>query len=134
MQGAPHGLGFLPDGERVLWIDAASRAMVWEAGTGRKDTLLDVGTAPGVGRYSPAKQLALSPDGRCLALHGSAVTIWDTQTRGLVLALPPETEAVASLAWGGGRQRLAVGSVNGRLVVWDLTRVRAQLAAIGLGW
>jgi WD40 repeat protein len=134
LHDAPHALGFLPDGERLLWIDAAYRAAVWEAGTGRKDTLLDLGTAPVVERRSAGRKLALSPDGRWLALHGSSVTIWDTQTRGLVLGLPPEPEAVACLAWGGGRDRLAVGSTNGRLVVWNLPRVRAQLACIGLGW
>jgi serine/threonine protein kinase/WD40 repeat protein len=134
LQGAPHGLAFLPDGKRLLWIAPGTRAAVWEAGAGRKEVLMDVRTAPGLDHYKSGFELALSPDGHWLAVHGSSVTIWDTQTRGLLLALPPEPDAVTCLAWGAGRDRLAVGSANGRLVVWNLPQVRSQLAAIGLGW
>jgi WD40 repeat protein len=41
---------------------------------------------------------------------------------------------VYCLAWSPNGEQLAAGTADGGLVVWNLPRVRAQLAAIGLGW
>jgi WD40 repeat protein len=62
------------------------------------------------------------------------LSVWDAQSWRLVLVLPEEQHTVYCLAWSPGGEQLAAGTADGGLVVWNLPRVRAQLAAIGLGW
>jgi WD40 repeat protein len=78
---------------------------------------------------------ALSPDGAWLAVGGDkAVTVWDINKRELLLALPEERGTIWSLAWSPDKHWLAVGSSTGSLVIWDLPRIKTDLARIGLGW
>src|SRR5262249_35034913 len=78
---------------------------------------------------------ALSPDGAWLAVGGSkAVTVWDVNKGGLVLALPEERGTVWSLAWSPDKNLLAVCAPPGGLVIWDLPRIKTELDRIGLGW
>jgi WD40 repeat protein len=60
------------------------------------------------------------------------VTIWDmTQTRP-PLVLPETRNSIWSLAWKPGQNRLAVGTSDGELVIWDLDKVRSNLVDLGL--
>ena len=68
------------------------------------------------------------------ASGGPGVKIWDWASRNLLLALPEETGTPWCLAWSPGGDRLAVGSSDGGLVIWDVPRIRSQLADIGLDW
>ena len=77
--------------------------------------------------------VALSPDDAWLAVSG-AITIWDLRRRELLLALPEEKSVNWALAWSPDRQRLAAGFSDGSLVIWNIPRIRAQLAQIGLNW
>jgi hypothetical protein len=77
--------------------------------------------------------VALSSDDKWLAVSG-AITIWDMRRRELLLALPEEQSTNWSLAWSPDRQRLAAGFSDGSLVLWNIPRIRAQLAQIGLDW
>jgi YD repeat-containing protein len=79
--------------------------------------------------------IAISKDGNWFASQsGRRATIWNLKTRKLVLALPEAPGTTWSLAWHPRRRLLAVGSSDGGIVLWDLPRVRAQLAQICLGW
>jgi hypothetical protein len=38
------------------------------------------------------------------------------------------------LAWSPNKELLAVGSEHGGIALWNLPKIKAQLAEIGLGW
>jgi WD40 repeat protein len=69
-----------------------------------------------------------------LACRSSCVTLWDVKARAFLLALPEERVPVQSLAWSPHGERLAVGLFDGSLAIWDVPRVREQLAGLGLAW
>ena len=54
--------------------------------------------------------------------------------RELLLALPEEHGNNWGLAWSPDRELLAAGFSDGSLVLWNIPRVRAKLAQIGLDW
>jgi hypothetical protein len=60
------------------------------------------------------------------------VTLCDGPTGDLQFVLPPEAAEVCGLAWAPSRRRLAVGLAGGGLVVWEIDRVLARFAGLGL--
>jgi WD40 repeat protein len=78
--------------------------------------------------------IALSADGTWLAQSGSAVRIWDLDKRELLLVLPEERSQPWYLAWSPDRKQLAVASSDGSLTIWNMPKIRALLAEIGLDW
>ena len=63
-----------------------------------------------------------------------SVTVWDMHKRELLLALPEEHGFNWGLAWSPNRELLAASFSDGSLVLWNIPRIRAQLAEIGLDW
>jgi serine/threonine protein kinase len=78
-------------------------------------------------------KVALSPDNTWLAVSG-ATTVWDMHQRKLLLALPAEHGFNWGLTWSPNRELLAAGFSDGSLVIWNIPRIRAGLAEIGLNW
>jgi WD40 repeat protein/serine/threonine protein kinase len=80
--------------------------------------------------------VALSADDAWLATQGTSptVTIWDMQKRELLLALPEQHDYLWALAWSPNRELLAASFSDGTLVIWNIPKIRAQLAEIGLDW
>ncbi|HMF18806.1 MAG TPA: sigma-70 family RNA polymerase sigma factor [Gemmataceae bacterium] len=68
--------------------------------------------------------LAISPDGKTLAVVGSDPTIrlWDVATRKERRRLEGHEGQVTSLSWSADSQTLASGSADGTALVWDLRR------------
>ncbi len=127
-------LQFLPNGQHLAFVNPAGVVEVWSLGTAQRAFAFPGGPSVET-RGEKASILALSSDGTWLARRaGRGVTIWDTASRSLLLALPEETGTVWCMAWSPDRDRLAVGSSDGGLVLWDLPRIRSQLAEINLGW
>jgi WD40 repeat protein len=127
-------LAFFPDGKRLALVNAAGEPEVWDVTTGQR--LFDLGGRP-LARENNLGTLALSRDGRWLATHAggnSSAVVWDTEQHRRFLALPAERGIVWSLAWSPQGDRLAIGTSEGGLVIWNLPRVRAQLAQVGLDW
>ena len=56
------------------------------------------------------------------------------QTGSQVFSLPQESGPIWSLAWSPDGERLAVGLADGGLAIWNVRRIQAQLAQIGLAW
>ena len=54
--------------------------------------------------------------------------------RNLLLPLPDEHGFNWALAWSPNRELLAAGFSDGSLALWNIPRVREQLAQIGLDW
>jgi len=80
--------------------------------------------------------VAMSADDAWLAVQGprGSVTVWDMDRRELLLALPEEHGVNWGLAWSPNRELLTASFSDGELVLWNIPRIRAQLAEIGLDW
>jgi len=74
--------------------------------------------------------IALSADGIWLAQAGSSVRIWDLDKKELLLVLPEERSQPWCLAWSPDRSQLAVASSDGSLVIWNMPKIRLQLAEV----
>ncbi len=118
-------------GVRSLGFDAAGERLTFLYGDGL--AVLDWRTGAGV-KSVPARQATHSPDGRWAAIttDGRAVRVCDRPTGAVVFTLPPEDAEVNGLAWAPGRRLLAVGLADGDVAVWDLDRVYARFAALGV--
>lgn len=80
---------------------------------------------------------AFSPDGRLLAvvrdLH--SVQLFDLATfQSLGTMTPPNERGLQMLEFSPDGGRIAAGCLAGRFQVWDLRRIREQLADFGLDW
>lgn len=125
-----HGLAFFPDSERFIFISEDGIAQVWNLSSDQ--AVMELGAA---GIFH-APHLALSDDGSLFAgLTGSdEVAVWNVADRTQLFAFRPEGSAIWSLAWSPDAKRLAVGSTDGRVVLWNLPAVRQELAEFGLAW
>jgi WD40 repeat protein len=130
----PQGVAFFPDSKHVALVTRQKEAEVWDVTTGRRSSSLGPVDRGDRDNFFMGRGLALSADGSWLAVLGSAVTIRDARSKDLLLALPKEQSVPYCAAWSPDRARLAVGSADGGLVIWDLPATRAQLATIGLDW
>ena len=75
---------------------------------------------------------ALSPGGDWLAEANRAVALWNMLRASLSITLPETRNSVWSQALMPQKNRLAVGTSDGELVIWDLDRVRSRLAELDL--
>jgi WD40 repeat protein len=124
--GARH-LAFGPDGHRLVSINRRYEIEVWDTTTGQKTA-----TFGGDPARASNSMIALSAGGDWLAEANRAVTIWDVAHASRAFQLPETRNSIWSLAWIPGQNRLAAGTSDGELVIWDLDRVRATLADLGL--
>jgi WD40 repeat protein len=129
-------VSFSPDG-RWLVVSTNGSLVVYEVETWQelRKLVLD---GPGF------TQVAFSSDMRLLAVTSlHQVTLYDPATFDALAMLSPPREAQLSASYPEGASalcfsldasRLAVGSVDGTIFVWDLRRIREQLARMGLDW
>jgi serine/threonine protein kinase/WD40 repeat protein len=78
-------------------------------------------------------RMALSPDGALLAAtiqKGTRIVLLDPQTLEPIAHLPELERVISSLAFDPKGRHLALGS--SKVVLWDLTMVRDELARLGL--
>jgi WD40 repeat protein len=118
-------LAFSPDGRTLASGDLVGAVNVWdvEALTGR--TSLEATAVKDVGNDVTA--LAFLPDGRTLAVAvDRAVQLWDLATGCQVANLQGHAGKVASLAISPDGTRLASGSHDCTVRLWDVARYRAM--------
>jgi WD40 repeat protein len=121
---------FSPDSR---WLATGGDACrVWETGTWRLERTLP--SPPGLGGVMHA---AFAPDGLVLAVayDGRVVRLVDTRSWEELATLPaPDLPAVDRVRFSpdGGRLACVVDVVGVQL--WDLRRIRARLAEVGLDW
>jgi WD40 repeat protein len=134
------GEATLPHGLWRFALDRGGRhvAAADVAGTVRVLTLPDLGviaTLPAPTEPSMTG-LTFTDDGRWLLVGGGdrRVTVYDARTFRKVLWLPPQNSHVFEVASQPGGPAIAVGGAEEQLTVWDLPRIEAALAAVGLGW
>jgi WD40 repeat protein len=130
----PQGVAFFPGGKHLALVTPKKEAEVWDVTTGQRSSSLGRVDRGERDNFFLGRGLALSAEGSWLAVQGSAVTIWDTHSKGVLLALPKEQGTPQCTAWSPDGTKLAIGSADGGLVIWDLPATRSQLATIGLDW
>jgi WD40 repeat protein len=125
---------FLSDSRRVLMVkhnheiivvDVVAKQPVFTLG------LLDLGEQSS---FFMGRSMSVSADGTWLAVQAPSIPIWDVPERRLLFSLPREPSMPNYLAWGRNRDLLAVGSLDGGLVVWNIPALRVPLARLGLDW
>jgi WD40 repeat protein len=129
-------IAFDRDGQHIIYVADKEVGEVRKTATGEK--VLSFGgnelVRKGIG-LPLGGVIAVTADGRLFASQsGRAASVWDLQTGKMLVALPEDRGTTWALAWSPNNQLLAVGSSDGGLALWDLPRIRAQLASIGLGW
>jgi len=108
---------------------------VWNVTTGKRVLCFGVPEYLHPSAERLGGHVALSKDGRWFAAEsGRSVTVWDTQSRKLLLKLPEEPGTIWSLAWSPDGKLLAVGTSVGGPVIWNISKIRSQLAQLGLDW
>jgi WD40 repeat protein len=129
-------VNFSPDG-RWLVVSTNGSLVIYEVGTWQqlRKVSFDV---PGF------TQVTFSSDMRLMAVTSlHQVTLYDPATFDVLAVLSPPRESQLSASYPEGASglcfspdgsRLAVGSVDGTIYVWDLGRIRTQLAQMGLDW
>jgi serine/threonine protein kinase/WD40 repeat protein len=116
-----HNLTFYPGRDHLTFGAARGRFETWDTGTTRRVSSVEGGGHVGA-----------SPDGRWLATTEPA--LWNSQTGARVFSLPQEKGSIWSLALGPDGERLAFGMADGGLAIWNVPRINAELARIGLAW
>jgi eukaryotic-like serine/threonine-protein kinase len=132
--GTVYNLAFRAGDRELVVIGQSLVPEVWDLTTGRRAFALTA-TPVGSGTALTGRAaITLSADGIWLAQGGPAVRVWDLQRRELLFALPKERSLPWSFAWSPDRRLLAVGTSDGELAIWDVERMRTQLAELGLAW
>src|SRR5262249_54065814 len=123
------------DGKHLAFIRLGGVLEVWDVATRQRVYPAGPSDFRGASDRGLLEVVALSGDDAWLAAQGArgSVTVWDMQKRELLLALP-EGGYNWGLAWSPHRGLLAAGFSDGSLVLWNIPRIRAQLAEIGLDW
>ena len=126
--GSSHA-GFTPD-NRWLIIGALDEYAFWELATGERGLRIPRDQAATI--WGP---MAFSPDGRLMAIARSRwlVQLLEAGTGREIASLEaPHEQAINWLAFSPSGTRLAVAS--DAVHVWDLRRLRAELAELKLDW
>ncbi len=119
-------VNFLSDRE-LVFVAADGRVVVWDVVADRP-----VRTIGGRGAFGGFPVSALSDDGRWLATMETtaSVVMVDLERGEVTWTFRAERAAVWSLGFSRDGRRLAVGTVDGELNLWDLARVRSLLEGI----
>ncbi|KGN32260.1 hypothetical protein N802_18020 [Knoellia sinensis KCTC 19936] len=117
------GAGLLsPDGATLYaWVESPPALFAFDVGSGRT---IGTATAAALGKgvvdgvvHGP---LAISPDGRSLALGGDEVLVIDASSLKVTRRLPNPTDFTRSLAFSPDGSKLAGGAEDLTVTVWDV--------------
>jgi DNA-binding beta-propeller fold protein YncE len=111
-------VAFLPN-QRAVSAGADKLLQVWNLTTGK--------AVSKAAQPNPVLRLAVSPDGRRLAVCGQGdmtVLVSDVRTRRVTHQLPSHKQGCPAAAFTPDSKRLLTTDVTGRLHVWDLARTR----------
>ncbi len=123
---------FSPDGK---WLAVSSSGFpecvrLWRAGSWEPGPTLS--PVPGPGQAA----VAFDAESHLMAMQGTKIrlVIPETGTEVACLSIPEETSLAPQCFTPDGTQLIAFGVHNGQLYIWDLRRIRQQLAELGLDW
>ena len=139
------GLCFTPDGSLLAWVEKDSTLHLWDFAASHECQA----PVSNLGGYVGSLEMdvnsgGLQERGKWLRLwRPEGGEIWDMATGQKVGSYADLSREVAmlpqELKWWSrlvspDKTRWAVGTGDGNLVLWDLTKVRARLEEAGLGW
>jgi serine/threonine protein kinase/WD40 repeat protein len=125
-------LGFYPDSKHLAFVSDKPAIALWDVNTRQEEFSFGEGDLEQRGALLPHTRL--SADGAWYAIGGRTVTVWDMAAKKLLVALPEERGAIWGVGWSPNRELLAAGTSSGGLVIWNLPKVNAKLAELGLDW
>jgi WD40 repeat protein len=135
VNGSVRNTAFCSDSKHLAFIRHGGVPEVWNVDTRERVYPSGPDDFRGASEQNLICVVALSADDAWLATQGTrGVTVWDMRRRELLLALPEEHDISWGLAWSPNRELLAASFSDGTLVIWNIPRVRALLAEIGLDW
>jgi WD40 repeat protein len=120
MRSGWKGLRFLSGSHVLIFHDRTDQRTGWDVEEDRPAAVSDLADPGRKGRYVVRS---------CRPLEQS---LWDTETGREVFALPQMRSTAWSAAWSPTDRLLAVGHTSGEVVIWDIDRVWARLAELGL--
>ena len=126
-------VAFSPDGEWLV-TGGSRKYQFWRVGSWQEVLNLSINRESLSGLPGP---MAFAPDGRLLALARSTleVQLLDPHTSRQVARLPsPSPQIISCLCFSPDSSRLAVATEAGTVELWDLRRIRQELAEMGLDW
>ena len=134
------GLAFTPDGRQLVSASQDKTVRVWDVDTGKTVRIIRGETGPG--SWGTIYAMALSPDGRWLAVGGflrdesdaaaaAAVRLYDFASGRLEALLKGHDNVIWALAFSADSKRLISGSFDKTAIVWDLATRRQLLRLSG---
>lgn len=115
-----------PDGLLLASADAKGVIRLWELPSGRLKPRLKTDTGE-------VRALAFGVDG-LLAAGGDELTLWNTNRAQRILSIDERAGSINDLEFSSNGQTLAIASDDKSVRLWDLEKLREQLATLQLGW
>jgi WD40 repeat protein len=123
------GIGWSPDGQSLAIANRRHDYLIIEAATGKEVRRL-VADAGLEQKKREISALVWSPDGSRIAggRMDGAIRVWDASTGGIIASVPAPPDdptkgtyenMIAALAWSPDSRRLASGSTDRALRIWD---------------
>jgi WD40 repeat protein len=128
LRGHAHGVAavaFSPDGRMLASGDLCGAVKLWDmAALAERGTLKTVADE---GSLNTIAAVAFAPDGRTLAVGvEQAVQLWDVASASRLTSLAGHEGKVICLAYSSDGTRLASGSWDRTVRLWDVARFRPQ--------
>jgi len=117
------GIALYPDSDHLTFPSATGMTETWDRRTMRKVFI-----------WGKGEGVNVSPGGRWVIGPHPGQTLWSSQTRSPVFSLPQERGVIWSITLSPDGDRVAVGLADGGLTIWNVPKIQAQLAQIGLAW
>ena len=112
-------LAFYPDSDHLTFSAAGGKVETW-----------DTRTVQRVSSFGQSSHVAASRDARWLTTGD----LWGSPAGSRVFSLPNERRQIWAVALSPDGERVAVGRADGGLVIWNVAKIQAQLAPLGLAW
>jgi WD40 repeat protein len=110
----------------ACWLAGEDGVRIWDMKTGTQRLWLR-----DLGQQGGEAHLALSPDGRLLAIGNRKIEIWELATGKRRRELVGHRGAVLALAFSPDSRLLASGSLDSTVIIWDLWSERKRAAPAG---